>query len=146
MSTKLVPLPDLCIGRFYKIIHFRNGINFNAINTGIIDNSDLDKLDKNTLGKLLEIKLQLNDHYARPSVILYFENYDGSRLEYEPIFGYSEAYIEYEPQHEQISRERIQNRTRILKNEIVDNDWALHPDNVLYTQDIDVSNFLEGRK
>ena len=146
MSTKITLLSDLCVGRFYKIIHFCNGINFNAIHSGRIDNSDLDKLDKNTLGKLLEIQLQVNDHYARPSVILYFENYDGSRLEYEPLFGYSEAYIEYEPQHEEISRKRIQNRTRILKDGIVDNDWALHPNNVLYTQDIDVSNFLEGQK
>ena len=141
MSTKITLLSELCVGKFYKLITFRNGINFKSINLGRINNSDLDKLDKNTLGKLLEIKLKLNG----PTVLLYFENYDGSRFEYEPMFGYSEVYIEYEPYNQQISRERIQKRTRILKDGIIDNDWALHPNNVLYTKDIDVSNFLEGQ-
>jgi hypothetical protein len=44
------------------------------------------------------------------------------------------------------SKERIIKRTKILKEEIEGNDWALRPENVVATQGLDISNFIEGKK
>jgi hypothetical protein len=69
---------------------------------------------------------------------------NGNKLEFSPTFGYSEAYIEYEPDTEKQSMERTHKRTSILKLEIEGNDWALRPENVVATQGIDLRNWAEN--
>jgi hypothetical protein len=53
----------------------------------------------------------------------------------------TEAYIEYEPDTEEKSKQRILERTEIIKPEILGNDWALRPENVLHTQDISIEQW-----
>ena len=104
---------------------------------GIIDNKKI--MEKNTVGKLIEIR-----QYGRtydPDILLVFEDPKGNKLEYEPFFGCVEGFVEYEPDTEAMSMERIQKRTSILKVEIEGNDWALRPENVVATQGIDLSNW-----
>jgi hypothetical protein len=97
-----------------------------------------------TLGKLLEIR-QSGRPYD-PDIILRFEM-ETTRasnkivIDFEPTFGYSEAFIEYEPDTEEKSKDRTQKRTSILKLEIEGNDWALRPENVVATQGIDLSGW-----
>jgi len=96
-----------------------------------------------TLGKLLEIR-QSGRPYD-PDIILRFEmeTKAGNKIviDFEPLFGYSEAFIEYEPDTEEKSKERTQKRTSILKDDILGNDWALRPKNVVATQGIDLSGW-----
>jgi hypothetical protein len=91
------------------------------------------------MGKLLEIR-----QYGRPydpDISLHFEKDDGITFDYDPSFGSSEAFVEYEPFTEEKSKSRIQHRTSILRDEILGNDWALCPENVVATQGIDISRF-----
>jgi len=91
------------------------------------------------LGKLLQIR-----QYGRPydpDVILHFEDEKGKEYEIDPTLGSSEAYVEYEPETEEMSQARIVERTKILEQEIQGNDWALRPENVVLTQGIDLSGW-----
>jgi hypothetical protein len=92
------------------------------------------------LGKLLQIR-----QYGRPydpDVILHFEDEKGQEYELDPTLGSSEAYVEYEPDNEEMSKARIVERTKILEKEILGNDWALRPENVVLTQGIDISGWV----
>jgi hypothetical protein len=138
MSTiEFVLISGLRVGKYYKLITFRNGIRMSDIQLGRTDKKYLDLSE--TLGKLLEIR-QYGRSYD-PDIDLVFEMPNGNVLEFVPTFGYSEAYIEYEPETEKLSKERIQERTSILKKEILGNDWALRPENVVATQGLDISRF-----
>jgi hypothetical protein len=82
-----------------------------------------------------------------PDIILHFqdETVNPFRLfTIDPSFGSTEAYIEYQPDTEEMSKARIQERTRILEQEILGNDWALRPENVVLTQGIDLTGWTEG--
>jgi len=142
MSTvEFVLLSGVSVGKYYKLITFRNGVRMTDIQLGRTDKKYLDVAE--TLGKLLEIEI-----YGRPydpDILLIFEMPNGNRLEFTPTFGYSEAYIEYEPDTDTHSMERTMKRTSILKHEIETNDWALRPENVVATQGIDLSNWAEGK-
>jgi len=142
MSTvEFVLLSGVSVGKYYKLITFRNGVRMTDIQLGRTDKKYIDVAE--TLGKLLEIEI-----YGRPydpDILLFFEMPNGNRLEFTPTFGYSEAYIEYEPDTETHSMERTMKRTSILKNEIETNDWALRPENVVATQGIDLSNWAESK-
>jgi hypothetical protein len=138
MSTiEFVLLSGVRIGKYYKLITFRNGIRMTDIQLGRTDKKNMDLAE--TLGKLKEIR-----QYGRPydpDILLVFEMPNGKTLEFSPTFGYSEAYIEYEPDTEKHSMERTMKRTSILKLEIEGNDWALRPENVVATQGLDISKF-----
>ena len=143
MTTEICLLSDLRVGKHYKLITFRNGIRMTEIQLRRIDKKYLQEAE--TLGKLLEIR-----QYGRvydPDIILRFEqdkfanSNNKTIIDFEPTFGYSEAYIEYEPDTEEKSKERTQKRTSILKLEIEGNDWALRPENVVATQGIDLTSW-----
>jgi hypothetical protein len=140
MTTQFVLLSGIRVGKYYKIINFYEGIRYYDIMMGVIDNKKI--METNTLGKLVEIQQHGRQH--DPDILLIFEDSKGNKLEYEPFFGYSEGFIEYEPDTEERSKERTQKRTSILKHDIESNDWALHPENVAATQGIDLSNWSEG--
>lgn len=141
MTTEICLLSDLCVGKYYKLINFRNGIRMTDIQLRRID-STYAQLGE-TLGKLLEIR-QSGRPYD-PDIILRFEmeTKAGNKIviDFEPTFGYSEAFVEYEPDTEEKSKDRTQKRTSILKLEIEGNDWALRPENVVATQGIDLSGW-----
>jgi len=104
---------------------------------GTIDNKFIN--DTETLGKLLEIKTP-----SRPYdtiITLYFERPTGKPLEFDTTFGMTEAYVEYEIDIEEKSKQRIHERTAELKLEIIGNDWALRPENVVATQGIDIHTY-----
>jgi hypothetical protein len=137
MTTEFVLLSGVRVGKYYKIISFYEGVRYYDVMMGIIDNKKI--MEKNTVGKLIEIR-----QYGRtydPDIMLIFEDPKGNKLEYEPFFGCVEGFVEYEPDTEAMSMERIQKRTSILKVEIEGNDWALRPENVVATQGIDLSNW-----
>jgi len=138
MTTKFVTLSQLRVGRYYNLIHFNHGIRMTHIMLGETDTTNI-KSGRN-LGKLIEI-----EQYGRsydPDIVLHFETDIGIEF-FDPSFGSTEAYVEYEP--EQMSKARIMMRTRILEEEILGNDWALRPENVVLTQGIDLSGWVEGR-
>jgi hypothetical protein len=138
MTTKFVTISQLRVGRYYNLIHFNHGIRMTHIMLGETDTTNI-KSGRN-LGKLIEI-----EQYGRsydPDIVLHFETDIGIEF-FDPSFGSTEAYVEYEP--EQMSKARIMMRTRILEEEILGNDWALRPDNVVLTQGIDISGWVEGR-
>jgi hypothetical protein len=139
MTTEILLLSELRVGKHYKLITFRHGIRMTDIQRRRIDNKNIDQAE--TLGELLEIR-QYGSTYD-PDIILRFNIGNGNIIDFEPSFGLSEAYIEYEPETERKSRERIQKRTSILKDEIIGNDWALRPENVVATQCIDISNWSD---
>ena len=56
------------------------------------------------------------------------------------------SYVEVDMDTEEKSKERIIERIKILKEGIEGNDWALRPENVVATQGLDISNFIEGKK
>lgn len=139
MTTEICLLSDLRVGKHYKLITFLNGIRMTEIQSRMVDKKYLE--EPKTLGKLLEIR-QSGRPYD-PDIILRFEmeTKAGNKIviDFEPLFGYSEAFIEYEPDTEEKSKERTQKRTSILKDDILGNDWALRPENVVATQGIDLS-------
>jgi len=138
MTTKFVTLSQVRVGRYYNLIHFNHGIRMSHIMLGETDTTNI-KSGRN-LGKLIEI-----EQYGRsydPDIVLHFETDNGIEF-FDPSFGSTEAYVEYEP--EQMSKARIMMRTRILEEEILGNDWALRPENVVLTQGIDLSGWVEGR-
>jgi len=140
MTTEFVLLSGIRPGKYYKVITFQEGVRYYDIQMGIIENKKIKEID--TLGKLIEIK-----QYGRaydPDILLHFEGPTGKKMEYEPFFGCAEGFVEYEPDTEKRSMERIQERTNILKDEIVSNDWAWRPENVAAIQGIDLSNWAEG--
>jgi len=136
MTTQFVTLSQLRVGRYYNLIHFNHGIRMSHIMLGETDTANI-KSGMN-LGKLLQIE-QCGQPYD-PDVVLHFETDSGIEF-FDPSFGSTEAYVEYEP--EQMSKARIMMRTRILEQEIQGNDWALRPENVVLTQGIDLSGWAE---
>ena len=139
MTTHFVLLSDLRPGKNYKLVTFIHGTRMTDVQLGRTDSKNIK--DINTLGKLLEIR-----QYGRPydpDISLCFEMENGKTLLFDPSFGSSEAYIEYEFDTEEKSRERIQQRTRALALEIEGNDWALRPENVVATQGMDISRFSQ---
>jgi hypothetical protein len=137
MTTEILFVYELEIGKYYKLITFRQGILMSEIQSRRIKTQNI--YQSEALGKLIEIK-----QYGRPydpDVLLIFQQNNGNRIEYEPRFGSMEAYFEYDPDAEESSKKRIQGRTRLLELEIQGNDWALRPENVVATQGLDISKF-----
>jgi hypothetical protein len=131
---KFVSFNEIVKGKYYKLIKFTQGVRISEIEIGKIDDKRITEV-KN-LGKLINILT-----YGRPydlDVLFYFEQENGNKIEYEPAFGMQEAFIEYEPDTEEKSKQRIQERVNELKLEIISNDWALRPENVIATQGIDL--------
>jgi hypothetical protein len=139
MTTEFVLLSGIIPNKYYNLITFKEGIKMRDVMLGQTENKNIRETIK--LGKLVEIK-----EYGRPydrDVSLYFEAENGETFIYDPSFGSSEAYVEYELDTEEKSIKRIQERTLELKVEILGNDWALRPENVVATQGINISNFTQ---
>jgi hypothetical protein len=137
MTNEILFVYELEIGKYYKLITFRQGILMSEIQSRRIKTQNI--YQSEALGKLIEIQ-----QYGRtydPDVLLIFQQNNGNRIEYEPRFGSTEAYLEYDPDAEESSKKRIQERTRLLELEIQGNDWALRPENVVATQGLDISKF-----
>jgi len=137
MTTRFKLLSEIRPGKSYKLITFNHGIRMADFQLGRTDSKNIK--DVTVLGKLLEIR-QYGRSYD-PDISLCFEMENGDSLLFDPSFGSTEAYIEYEIDTEEKSRQRIQERTRLLSVEIEGNDWALRPENVVGTQGIDISRF-----
>jgi hypothetical protein len=133
---------DLRAGRYYNLIKFNLGIRMVDIQLGETDSMNI-KLERN-LGKLLQI-----EQYGRPydpDIILHFQDESEKPFRLftlDPAFGSTEAYVEYEPDTEEKSKIRIQERTLLLEQEIIGNDWALRPENVVLTQGIELNGWNE---
>lgn len=128
---------QITIGKYYKLVKFNYGIRMSDINNGIINNNNIK--ETKILGKLVD-----KVTYGRPydlDVTFHFQGTDGKILKYDPTFGMTEAYIEYENDTEEKSKQRIHERTAELKLEIIGNDWALRPENVVATQCIDIHTY-----
>jgi hypothetical protein len=136
-TTEFCLLSGLRVGRYYKVITFQDGVRYFEILMGKIDTKKITCTD--TLGKLLEIR-----QYGRPfdpDLSLYFEDTKGNKYEYYPSFGIAEGFVEYEFDNEELSKQRTQERTKILQIEIEGNDWALRPENVVATQGLNITAF-----
>jgi hypothetical protein len=123
MTTRAIHLSNLEEGKYYNLVS--------------LDHNKKIKFIK-TLGKLLNINL-----FGRsfdPDVEFTF--YNEKVYKYQPSFNSILAYTEYfaEETDDQI-RHRIQERNRAIHDEIVSNDWALRPENVVATQGINISHF-----
>lgn len=137
MTSNLALFSDLRIGKYYKLITFQHGVRMTEIMLGQIGKEQIKSAE--ALGKLVEIK-QIGRPYD-PDFILRFQQEDGSIFGFEPTLGVAEAYLEYEPETEEHSKRRVQERVRLLAVEIQGNDWALRPENVVATQGIDITRF-----
>jgi hypothetical protein len=137
MTTRVVLLSDLRENKYYNVITFGQGIRMKDIMLGKINNKYIKSTVK--LGKL--IKIQQYGRLYDPDINLIFMKEDGSVINFTPPFGSIEGYSEYEYDTEDMSKTRILERTSILKYDILGNDWALRPENVVATQGIDISNF-----
>ena len=138
MTTRFDLLSDLRVGSYYNLIKFNHGIRMTEFQLRETSRRNI-KSERN-LGKLLQIR-----QYGRPydpDVILHFEDEKGQEYEFDPTLGSSEAYVEYEFDTEETSKARIVERTKILEKEILGNDWALRPENVVLTQGIDISGWV----
>ena len=139
MTTHYLFTSDLRIGGYYNVVKLRYGVRISdIIATGSVKNANI--LSLKPLGKLIEIR-QIGRPYD-PDIKLLFEK-DGRHLEIIPEL--SSGFSEYEPDTEEMSIQRTLERTRILRDEIRGNDWALRPENVLFTQDIDLNGWAEGK-
>ena len=136
MSVEFKLFSCLRVGRNYKRITFRLGVRASDIQLRTIERKFIKS--EEVLGEFVEMKM-----YGRPydpDVCLLFRHPDSGKVyEFEPSFGSSEGFIEYDPEEE--SMQRIQERTKIMEIEIQGNDWALRPENVVATQGLDVSHF-----
>lgn len=141
MSISFLLLSQIRINKYYKLVTFNEDIRMSDIQIGKTNKKNVYQYD--TLGKLLEIR-----NYGRmydTDILLVFKMSNGETIEYEPSFCCKEAFIEYEPDTEEYSKNRIQARTSILRNDIINNEWAFRPENVLTTQDIDISKWSEKK-
>jgi hypothetical protein len=139
MSVSFVLFSEVKIGNHYRRLRFQHGIRQIDVQRRKTDLENV--LEITDLGKLIDI-----EQYGRsydPDILFLFQK-DGNAYRFEPAFGSSEAYIEYEEDTEEDSRCRILERTAHCKEEILGNDWALRPENVVATQGIDLRNWAEG--
>ena len=136
-NVEFVLLSDIRPNRYYNLLLFNRGIRMTEIQLGVTDRKNIQEIIP--LGKLVEI-LQHGRPYD-PDISLKFEKENGEIFRYCPGFGSSEGYVEYMPDTEEDSMRRIHERTMILRDEILGNDWALRPENVVATQGIDLSGW-----
>ena len=134
MSTKFVLLSGVRPKKYYKLITFHHGIRMTDIQLGVTDTKNISSITD--LGKLVGIR-QYGRSYD-PEIMLQFQDKHNLMYEFEPSFGFREAYVEYEYEDEEFSKKRVQERTLLMKIEIEGNDWALRPENVVATQGLDI--------
>ena len=125
MTTRAIHFSNLKVGKYYNLVSIGHNKKIKYIKT---------------MGKLINV-CQYGRSYD-PDVDFIFHNEQGEMYRYQPNYNSTFAYTEYpgEETDDQI-RNRIQERTNILHNEIIGNDWALRPENVVATQGINVSQF-----
>jgi len=139
MSIDFVLFSELQIGKNYRSVRFQHGIRYLDIQRR---NTAMENVHEITnLGKLIDIEQYGLSH--DPDILLLFQKNE-TTYRFEPVFGSIEAYIEYEEDTEEDSMRRTFERTAICKDEILGNDWALRPENVVATQGIDLSIWADG--
>jgi hypothetical protein len=129
------------LDRYYKMVEFYHLLRASELLTGKMSYRNIVREER--LGKLIQIR-QYGRSYD-PDVVFLFETEDGDVFEYDPPLQSTFGYVEYDPEDEFVSRDRVIERTLLLKVEIEGNDWALRPENVVATQGIDLSRFAEGK-
>jgi hypothetical protein len=129
------------LDRYYKMVEFYHLLRASDIATGKMSYRNIVREEK--LGKLIQIRQY--GHAYDPDVLFLFETEDGDLFEHDPPIQSTFGYVEYDPEEESasMSRDRVIERTLLLKVEIEGNDWALRPENVVATQGIDLSRFAE---
>ena len=138
MGHPILLAGELQKGKYYQRIIFTRGLLASSIRENIsLKNPNISCIE--CLGKLVELTF-IGRPYD-PDVLFTFETETGNKIHFEPSLGNSEVYIEYIPDTEEMAKERIIKRTLLLRNEILGNDWALRPDNVVATQGIDLSGW-----
>jgi len=133
-----VRFSEVKVGKYYNVLRITTEVSTKHFLSNSINKEDAEFIIN--LGEILDIKL-----YGRsydPDVCFIYYNIDGIEQAFYPTFSSSEIYEECEP--EEKSRIRVHERTSILKEGILGNDWALRPENVVATQGIDISGFREG--
>ena len=135
MSIEFVSFSGVKVGKHYNRITFKNGVRMTDIQLGKIHKNQIHK--RETMGLLVDIALHGRSYDPDPT--FHFKHPDNYMISYDPPFTMTEAYEEYEPDTEEKSKQRILERTSQLRWEIIGNDWALRPENVLATQSIDTS-------
>jgi hypothetical protein len=138
MDCPILLAGELKKGKYYQRIIFTRGLLASSIRENIsLKNPNIYCIE--CLGKLVDMTF-IGRPYD-PDVLFTFETETGKKIHFEPSLGNSEFYIEYIPDTEEMTKERIIKRTLLLRNEILGNDWALRPDNVVATQGIDLSGW-----
>jgi hypothetical protein len=139
MSIEFVLFSEVQIGKRYRRVQFQRGIRYTEIQRRRTAIENVHEITD--LGKLVDI-----EQYGRsydPDILFLFQK-DEMTYRFEPAFGSVDAYIEYEEDTEEDSMHRTFERTALYKDEILGNDWALRPENVVATQGIDLSMWAEG--
>lgn len=129
MSTNILEMSQVKAGRHYHLVfqEYDESIRY------------IEKLG-------LLITVTVSGRTYDPDVIMNFKNERGELYTFEPPFSSSYGYVEYVAEEkEEDVKKRTQERTRILEAEIVGNDWALRPENVVDTQGIDLSMYSRGK-
>jgi hypothetical protein len=140
MTTEFVLFSQVEIGKYYNRITFKKGVRMTDVQLGRIQKNQI--ATKETMGLLTEISLHGRSYDPDPT--FHFKHPLGHKIFYIPSFGMTEAYEEFEPDTEERSKQRTCERTQIIKEDIQGNDWALRPENVLHTQDIDTSTWAHS--
>ena len=139
MSIEFVLFSEVQIGKRYRRVQFQRGIRYTEIQRRRTAIENVHEITD--LGKLVDI-----EQYGRsydPDILFLFQK-DEKSYRFEPAFGSADAYIEYEEDTDEDSMRRTFERTALYKDEILGNDWALRPENVVATQGIDISMWAEG--
>jgi len=139
MSIDFVLFSEVQIGKRYRRVQFQRGIRYTEIQRRRTAIENVHEITD--LGKLVDI-----EQYGRsydPDILFLFQK-DEMTYRFEPAFGSADAYIEYEEDTDEDSMRRTFERTALYKDEILGNDWALRPENVVATQGIDLSMWAEG--
>jgi hypothetical protein len=139
MSIEFVLFSEVQIGKRYRRVQFQRGIRYTEIQRRRTAIENVHEITD--LGKLVDI-----EQYGRsydPDILFLFQK-DEMTYRFEPAFGSADAYIEYEEDTEEDSMRRTFERTALYKDEILGNDWAFRPENVVATQGIDLSMWAEG--
>ena len=131
------------LDRYYKMVEFYPLLRASELLTGKMSYRNIVREER--LGKLIQIRVYGTAY--DPDILFLFEAEDGGLFEYDPPLQSKYGYVEYDPEEESetTSRDRVIDRTLLLKVDIEGNDWALRPENVVATQGIDISRFAEGK-
>lgn len=92
MTIEFVLLSGVRIGKYYKIEKFYEDVHYFDLMMGVMDENKIH--ETKTFGKLLEIRQ--HGRQSVSDVLLIFEDATGNKIEYKPLFGCVEEFVEFE--------------------------------------------------